>query len=273
MAAVFLCAVSVSHGQKQQTDSKTLEVNFSPLGGNPISINGLKFRKFSSDYSALRFEVFLGYGSDKSVAMQEGANGETDNANPATFDTSGSFDLSLRPGIEKHFDGTNRLSPYVGGLLDVGFGSSSNSNGYWSPNSNDPAVTGTSGFGAHTEWEQKTKDGYFRFGLNAVAGMDFYFADNIYLGAEFGFGLSYTSFSDTKYSATDEIAWGLQGTSGFSDVNWGNGELLDASGEVISDPFSGTVVASVNARDNEANGSSFNIGPNVNGALRLGFIF
>lgn len=263
MAAVFLCAITVSHGQKQQTDSKTLEVNFSPLGGNPVSINGLKFRKFSDDYSAVRLEVFLGSSSDKSVAMQEGSNGNEDNPNPATYDTSGSFDLSIRPGVEKHFDGTNRLSPYVGGVLDIGFGSSNTTNGYWSQNTNDPSVVGDSGFGAHTQWEQKTRDGYLRLGLNAIAGMDFYFADNIYLGAEFGFGISFNSMSDTKYTSTDDLAWGLA-SLGFEDVNWGNGEINFDDDNVIT---------SVETRANEANGSSLNIGPNVNGALRLGFIF
>jgi len=261
VAAALICAFSVSHGQKQQTDSKTLEVNFSPLGGNPISINGLKFRKFSSDYSALRFEVFLGSNSNKSVAMQAGSNGLEDNPNPATYNKSGGFDLSLRPGIEKHFDGTSRLSPYIGGLLDFGFGSSNNTEGYWTPNSND--LDGFDDFTKHVEWSQKTKDGYLRLGLNAVAGMDFYFADNIYLGAEFGYGFSWTSMSDTKYTSTDDLAWGLYGdNTGLG--NWGNGEVTYDDNGIIS---------SVVTRNNEENGSMFSVGPNVNGALRLGFIF
>jgi len=252
----------VTMAQKQQTDSKTFEVNFAPLGGNPISINGIKFRKFTDDYTALRLEVFAGLNSSKSVSMQEGAmvfNEGTDDeiSNPLTYSRTSAFDLSIRPGIEKHFDGTNRLSPYVGGAVNIGFSSSSATEEYWSaPNTDqgDPED--------FVEWEQKTKDGSISFGLNALAGMDFYFADNIYLGAEFGFGLNFMSMSPTKYTSSDDIAWATS-SFGFEDTNWGGGEIEQEDGEIES----------VTVRNDEKNGSQFNLGPNVNGAIRLGFIF
>jgi len=247
--------------QKQQTDARTFEVNFSPFGGSPISINGIKVRKFSDDYNAIRLEVFLGLESDKSVSLQEGENGIEENPNPLTYSRSRGFDISIRPGIEKHFDGTSRLSPYVGVVADLGFSSSSNTEEYWSAAQLMP----TEMFSSHAEWEQKTSNGSIRLGLNAVAGMDFYFADNIYLGAEFGFGLGFTSSSDTKYESTDDNAWAVASTTmEFGDVNFGNGEItVGDSGEIEE----------VMTREDEENGSQFNLGPNVNGAIRLGFIF
>lgn len=263
---MMLCFGFIAMGQKQQTDAKTLEVNFSPLGGNPISINGLKFRKFTSDYTALRLEVFVGSSSEKDVSMQEGATvisfEDNDVANPLTYSRSGSFDLSIRPGIEKHFDGTNRLSPYVGGALNIGYSSSSETEEYWSPEDFTADSANPNNF---AEWEQKTKDGSISFGLNALAGMDFYFADNLYLGAEFGFGFNFTSMSPTKYSSDNDEAWAVSSANPFGeDTNFGNGEFEQSD--------EGTIT-SVSTRDDEKNGTSFNLGPNVNGALRLGFIF
>jgi len=266
---MMLCFGFIAMGQKQQTDAKTFEVNFAPLGGNPISINGIKIRKFTSDYSALRLEVFIGSNSEKDVSMQEGAmlvpvpGTEGEVANPLTYSRSSGFDLSIRPGIEKHFDGTNRLSPYVGGALNIGFSSSSETEEYWGANDFTDTAQNPNNF---VEWEQKTKDGSLSFGLNALAGMDFYFADNIYLGAEFGFGFNFTSMSPTKYSSTDDNAWAVAASNPFSedDFNFGAGEVTISDAGAISE---------VTTRDDEKNGTSFNVGPVVNGAIRLGFIF
>ena len=196
--------------------------------------------------------------------MQEGAMvipfDGTDVANPLTYSKSGSFDFSIRPGIEKHFHGTNRLSPYVGGALNIGYSTSSDTEEYWGP---DDFTASAANPNNYVEWEQKTKDGSISFGLNALAGMDFYFADNLYLGAEFGFGFNFTSMNPTKYSSSDDNAWAVS-SLGFQDTNFGNGTIDTDSNGAITD---------VSVRDDEKNGSSFNVGPNVNGALRLGFIF
>jgi hypothetical protein len=48
------------------------------------------------------------------------------------------------------------------------------------------------------ELDRTEKNGSTTFGLNLLAGTDFYFADNIYLGAELGFGFQTTSNKDTE---------------------------------------------------------------------------
>ena len=272
MFSTMLCIGAMAFGQKQQTDSKTLEVNFTPLGGSPVSINGIKFRKFTDDYNAIRLEVFLGMNSDKSVSMQEGENGNVDNPNELTYSKNSGFDLSIRPGIEKHFDGTSRLSPYVGAALNIDYSSSSSTEEYWGPNKQAALidVNPDNDFNDYAVWDQTVKDGSFGFGLAGLAGMDFYFADNIYLGVEFGFGLNFTSMGATKYSSSDDAAWALSDLSGNGiETNWGNGQydIVDSNGVPLDE------IDNIETRDNEKNGTEFNLGPIVNGALRLGFTF
>ena len=81
-----------------------------------------------------------------------------------------------------------------------------------------------------------SSQGSLTLGVNGIAGVDFYFADNIYLGAELGFGIAYTM----EMKETQEFLTG-------------DGDEVD-SVEVPG-------------------GSSFNVGPNVVGAIRLGFLF
>lgn len=274
--SMMLCFGFIAMGQKQQTDAKTLEVNFTPLGDSPVSINGIKFRKFTSDYSAIRLEVSMTSNTDRTVSRQDGQLqipfGETLVDNPLTNSSDGSFSLNIRPGIEKHFDGTNRLSPYVGGVLDIGFSSSTQKNEHWGPETlgNTGAETNANNY---AEWEQKTKTGSIMFGLGAVAGMDFYFADNLYLGAEFGFGFGFTSMNPTKYTSDNDEAWAISALSELDptigslypvSTNFEGGEIdIDMNGEI----------SSVTVRDDEKGGSNLNFGTRAQGALRLGFIF
>ena len=295
MFSTMLCIGAMAFGQKQQTDSKTLEVNFTPFGNSPISINGIKFRKFTDDYNAIRLEVSLGMNSDKTRSLFAGENGlQGDDANETTFSTASGFNISVRPGIEKHFDGTNRLSPYVGAAFNVDYSSSKTTNEFWSPDSRASLIDNNvdNDFSDFTVWEQETTNGSFGFGLMALAGMDFYFADNVYLGVEFGLGLGLNSQSNTKYSASNDEAWALydhiandteiQITSAdfesisaqlTENTNWGTGSF-DDEGTVGGVPGSTLPeLENIETRDDAENGNSFNLGTMAQGALRLGFIF
>jgi hypothetical protein len=216
IAAGALLIATTANSQdvyKQSGGEQNLEVQFSPLGGSPIGINGIRYRKFTDAQTALRAEVFLGFSnsSDKMI----GEDGETE----LTMSSS-AFDISIAPGIEKHFASSDRLSPYVGGVVAIGFSSENEKEEFLSGPDNDVE-------------EGTIKDGSLFFGVNGVAGCDFYFAHNIYLGVELGFGVGFETMFDTKRESTVE------------------------GSETIETP----------------NGSSFNIGPNVNGAIRAGFLF
>ena len=210
--AVFAVGYTYAQQNKQVAGSKNLEVLFAPLGGSPISLGGIKFRSFSSETSAFRVSVFVGFDSSTDVSLGGGSDGLGE-----LNSTSSTFDFSVRPGLEKHFTGTDKLSPYIGGEVLVGFSSSTEKDEMY----------------ATEAFENKTKNGSLTFGLNALAGVDYYFAQNIYLGAEFGFGFSFESMNDTKFESTQ------------NDV------------DDVTSP----------------NGSGINLGPTAVGQIRLGWLF
>lgn len=216
IAAAALFAGSVANAQdimKQTGGEQNFEVMFKPLGGSPIGINGIKYRKFTSATTAIRASVFLGFGSSTEISGQDSNNNDLKS-------TTSNFDISIAPGIEQHFVGTDRLSPYIGGEAVIGF----STNG-----TKDQVEIGTD------IKDIKSSMGSFNIGLNAIAGMDFYFADNIYLGAEFGFGLLFTKDLTSKQ------------------------DVIGTDGAITTAETKG--------------GSSINLGPNAVGAIRLGFLF
>ena len=219
-AALFIGSTAIAQQdvKKQTGGEQNLEFLFAPLGGSPIGINGIKYRKFSDATTAMRATVFLGFGSTTTKGLGGGTDGKGE-----LKTTNSNFNISIQPGIEKHFVGTDRLSPYYGAEAIIGFGSS--------------GTTRDDVYGTENKIKsvKSSSQGSVNVGVNAFAGMDFYFADNIYLGAELGFGIGFTS-SMTKKS-----------------------ESLDFNGDVVTSETPG--------------GSSINVGPTVVGAIRLGFLF
>jgi hypothetical protein len=216
--AILVAAASVNAQDfKQSAGMKNLELQFTPLGGTPLGISGLRYRQFTSNTMAIRANVFLGYMSKSTITQDANtANGANDKE---LKDSESSFEFNLRPGFESHFEGTDRLSPYVGAELDLNFRRTSGVS-QSQPASDIVEVTSTN------------KDGAFRFGLNGLAGFDYYFAKHLYFGAELGFGLSYTSPFKTV-----------------------------------------TKSGSVSIESKEGKDAMLNFGPNVNSAIRIGFLF
>ncbi|MCH2197261.1 MAG: hypothetical protein MK081_00635 [Flavobacteriales bacterium] len=247
IAAALLCLAGTNEvqAQKQIGGDKNVEFQFSPLGGNPIGINGIRLRLFNSESSAIRVNVFVGSSTDKTVNTEEGAISTEDPVSPILFDYARMFDLTIRPGYEMHFDGTDRLSPYVGAEIDFGIGNVSSESEFWGPNDIDDAGE----LEQYIVWTETQKQSYTRFGLNLLCGFDFYFADNVYLGAEMGFGFSNTSWADEELEVSDQVAYNLlNGNDSDEDLPAaGAGDLSDQS-------------------------NSFAVGPNVNGQIRLGFL-
>lgn len=209
---------TMSAQNKPAAGEHTLEVNFAPLGGSPVSIAGIKYRSFSSETSAFRLGIFLGYGNTSKVTQDEDAA----NSLVELKDTDGNFSINLQPGIEKHFTGTDRLSPYIGGVLNLGYGMT---------NKREEQQVLNNAVGAKI-----TKGGSLDIGLNAVAGFDFYMASKLYLGTEIGFGVA------MHKDLTDNVSW--ENVTGATD-----------------------------SESNVDNKSSLQVGPNVIGQLRLGWVF
>ncbi len=202
--SVFLLSVTALMAQsgdfKASAGNLTLEGNFAPFGGNPFSSDFIRARKFVSDYSAFR----LGVGAFV-----------TSN-NPTAHSSHITTGFTLAPGIEKHFEGTDRLSPYVG--AELVFANRSERREDHNPINNTTVIT-----------RNPSENGWFRFGANVLAGADFYFSKHVYIGAELGYGMSFYNIKNTE----------IEGPSGTNITE---------------------------------RGSSFGLGNNLNGRLRLGFV-
>lgn len=163
---------------KQYSGARSVEVQFAPFGGAPVSIGGLRFRSFTSENSAWRINGFIGISSNRDNTEEVDGNGDE----VILKDVTSSFTIDLRPGIEFHFAGTNRLSPYYGGEGIIGFRSSTQK-------TEDLDADNTTVI--MNKRKNSGNDGYFRLGANAILGADFYVAKSVYLGTEIGFGLRF----------------------------------------------------------------------------------
>lgn len=244
--AFFFTANAQEGGFKQAAGDKAFEVNFAPLGGNPIGISGIQFKSYSSETSAFRMNIFIGKSNNVTNISQQLL--EKKAGGDSLFllqDTKSSLEIGLRPGIEKHFAGTDRLSPYIGAELDVAKKFTTEK-----VETQNNYTTTADAPGEIYTLKTTGKDGFLRVGVNAVAGFDYFFAKKLYIGAEFGFGVSYKKMSKIKTKDEDTKA---------------ATEFAISQGAKI-DPFK-------EADPQVQKGSSFNIGPNVNSAIRVGFLF
>jgi len=99
------------------------------------------------------------------------------------------FRISVDPGIVYYFKGTPRLAPYFGG--GIGLGYSSNFHKY---KTND-----------ETEKERNIGESdSFDFSLGITTGFNYFFAKNLYVGAEVGFGLGVSHYL-TYWSNDDDF--------------------------------------------------------------------
>jgi opacity protein-like surface antigen len=229
MKKIFLIALGASlfmvpaQAQKQAGNEKNLEVHFAPLGGNPISIDGIRFRKFNAaGNAAWRVNFFFGMTNEEEITQQ--ADNTQTPAIPELKKTTSGMTIGINPGYEKHFAGNARLSPYWGAELAFTMASSKEEEENMDQSNNNAVYTNTT----------ENKDGYTSFGLNLIAGCDFYFAQGIYMGAELGFGFSTKTMADIDYSTT---------------------------------------MSGAQAIPSDKQGSSMQVGPNSVGQIRLGFLF
>lgn len=184
---------------KPSGGEKNIEVNFTPLGNAPISISNLRFRYFASSDMAYRLGFSVSSSSETGITLAG-----TDN-DVELEDKDSEFAVTLNPGIEKHFEGTDRLSPYVGAELNFTMINEKQTQEVL--NDDGDGVGG----------ENETTDGSTLFGLNLVLGADWYFSEHIYMGTEVGFGFASTSYKDTEATSGSTTTTTPNG----SDFNFG----------------------------------------------------
>lgn len=153
--------------------------NNSPSNLNTlIATPGLRARYFVADNIAVRLSV----GMNNTTRTENFFEIDSNNTGDAgTYITKTAL-LNIGIGAEYHFDGTEKLSPYVG--LDINIGSG------------NTKTEGDNADGASwisTTYTESSEAKTSAFGVNLLAGTDYYFVENFYAGLELGLGFnSYT---------------------------------------------------------------------------------
>lgn len=193
--AILVGAIALTgstFAQKATTDAPfslegQLGFNASTLSFNAPAIRA---RYFVADNIAVR----LTFGMNKTSETFNYF--ETENTNTGASGTEinkvGGWNLAL--GGEYHFAGTDRLSPYAG--LDIMFGGGSTTS-EWS---------NYDGFGYNADYKRDTEAKTSDLGVNLVAGTDYYFAENFYIGMELGIGFGSTTVKEGTDVSSDVIA-------------------------------------------------------------------
>ncbi len=153
---------------------------------NDKDVNGnylISARKYLKDDVALRLGLSINSMSSKwnqedSITISSG-----NRALQVIDSTQKRFDFSVFAGYEKHLKGTLRLDPYIGAGMMIG----RIGNTKIDVNTDVTDVTGT----------DKTQhilqyDGGFAFGLGGFAGFNYFVAQKLSLGAEFGLMYNYS---------------------------------------------------------------------------------
>lgn len=142
-----------------------------------LGINSINNKNSNSDSLAF----FSGYvGANQVYSAAEG--------------TTKRFDVYLAPGIEKHFAGGDKVDPYFGAEIVIGMV------GKTTLDSTNEAASDL--YARSYALDQETEGG-FGFGINLVAGFNYFFARKIALGAEVSWGFNtLTSGGDTKTTTT-----------------------------------------------------------------------
>jgi outer membrane protein W len=204
--AAILCITTLGFAQDTDQTFKavsgiTTDVSFSPFnaGDQLIKIETLNVRYFMKPNLALRVGLQADYYHDQYD------NERSSNSNLVAC--SHTFLFGILPGIEYHFEGTKRLSPYVGGevfFYNFSSGAKAESNGdefYKIKGATDAYESG---------YENRA---FNQFGLSAGAGVDYYFSKHIYIGTEFGYGFSYFRYGKVEEiidNTTNELTQGKQ---------------------------------------------------------------
>lgn len=193
IVAISAIAMTVGANAQEFTSFKPFEGNFTTeLGLTGGIFNSdvrlsegalLRGRYFLTDRSALRLGINVSSQSDKE-------NFWRDSSTIKGVETDRSSQININLGYEKHFKGTNRLSPYIGGDLMFGFGMSRT------------IGENTNGMIYVPDYSYKMSSGNFSWGVRGVVGADYYFAKNVYLGVEAGLGFMNQIDGRTKMSTT-----------------------------------------------------------------------
>ena len=225
LSAAFVTLGVAAFAQKPAAGDKTAEVSFTGAGLNSFNYTTpeLRFRYFASEKMAYRLR--LSVGSTSTTDKEKVNAGGTDVEVERTVSTG--FGLNLTPGLEMHFAGTSKLSPYYGAQLNIGLGGGGSTEITNATGGGPGAYTGV----ASGNKSSITNGSTFGFGISTFMGADYYITDGIFVGGEFGLGIfSMTSTgegesSTTTGGTTNTNKTGTSGSANILGVTSGNVRL------------------------------------------------
>lgn len=195
----MLAAGVAAYAQKPASGDFTLETQLNlRFSDNPIgmTVPNIRARYFLNEGLAVRTQ--LSFTSNSStINLTENQDGT--GAKGSVVRSSSNFGFAI--GAEKHFAGTDKLSPYLGALISFDMSGASEE---WENADvvNDTAIFVKDLKATITNGNEAGDRGSISFGLRLVAGADYYITDAIYIGGEFGWGYRMTSLSEVEASIT-----------------------------------------------------------------------
>jgi hypothetical protein len=168
-----------------------------------VGVNGLDFLGFNANVSRTGAVLFRKYIADNK-AIRASANLTTnfndmrldDTTNGMTqFNTSSSYFFTIAGGLQKSLGDRARLEPYIG--MDAAIGYSRNSTTQRSEVMNPDKTFQNDMKGDFVETKTKNLSP-FNFGLTPVIGFNYYIADGLALGGEFGYNFNVGFTSQSK---------------------------------------------------------------------------
>lgn len=152
---------------------------------NDLSITG---KYFVDESTAYRGRLRIGFGS----TSQETNTDTSTTPEPAYFTddfSTSRLDIVLGGGIEKR-KGNTRIQGYYGGEALIAFSSSSSENDFAiSIEDIGPGVIRTTDI---------SNGSSFTFGVRAFIGVEYFIAPKVSIGAEYGWGLGFTSTGESE---------------------------------------------------------------------------
>jgi len=139
----------------------------------------LRFRYFHKNDVAFRLGFNVGSNNETNKVYGTGANEGKEGSS-----TVKNTQFLINLGVEKHFAGTERLSPYVG--ADILFGTASNKTTF--ENATGPANAPVYADATNIDVKAPSTTS---IGLRGVIGADYYIAKRLFLGVEAGLGFAY----------------------------------------------------------------------------------
>lgn len=178
LAVIFAINVANAQENKPLQGNVTADLGIFTSGifnssKSPVStLDGvLKGRYFIMDDMAIRASFGLDDQTTKNTTVKDVVTTDRLNA------------IHVGAGVEKHFEGTDRLSPYVGADLYVQSTTRKNTVDHLTDNTLDVIIKEAPVFG---------------FGARLLFGADYYIAQHVYMGVEAGLDMKSTSTGRTS---------------------------------------------------------------------------